>query len=118
VLALFGMVGQAAEFFPNCFDTLGVRVRNPTTDTPKVHRAVLMRYFSVKSSPNLRKRSGTKSLTFCLYFWQIEPELKKTRWNKISNFLSSLFLVYQFFWPEGDSQTPHLTMKDVVTYIQ
>jgi hypothetical protein len=42
------------------------------TDTPKVHRAVLMRYFSVKSNPNLRKRSGTKSLTFCLlYFWCI-----------------------------------------------
>jgi hypothetical protein len=61
-----------------------------------------MRYFSVKSNPNFRKRSGTKSPTFCLlYFCQIEPELKKTKWNKISDFLSSLFLVYQFFWPEG-----------------
>jgi hypothetical protein len=63
-----------------------------------------MRYLLVKSNPNLRKSSGTKSLTFYLLcFWQIEPELKKTKWNKISYFLSSLFLVYQFFWPEGDT---------------
>jgi hypothetical protein len=58
-------------------------------------------YFSAKSNPNLRKRSETKSLTFCVYFWQIEPEFEKTEWNKISDFSSSLFLVYQFFWPEG-----------------
>jgi hypothetical protein len=38
------------------------------------------------------------------YFGQIEPEPKKTKWNKISDFLSSLFLVYQVFFGERETK--------------
>jgi hypothetical protein len=54
------------------------RPQGKKTDTPKVYKAVLVRFLG-----------------------QIEPELKKTKWNKFSDFLSSLFLVYQYLGPEG-----------------
>jgi hypothetical protein len=50
--------------------------------------------------PAGQKNGYTQSTQSCLdviFLGQIEPEVKKTKWNKISDFLSSLFLVYQFF---------------------
>jgi hypothetical protein len=46
-----------------------------------------------------------------IFLGQIELELKKTKWNKISDFLSSLFLVYQVFWLEGDEGVINLETR-------
>jgi hypothetical protein len=70
----------------------------------------------------MEKGRYTQSIQSCLdaiFLGQIVPELKKTKWNKISDFLSSFFffLVYQFFWPEGADalQRGHLPAEIPIT---
>jgi hypothetical protein len=58
-----------------------------------------------------RYTQSTQSSLDAIFLGQIEPELKKTKWNKISDFLSALFSVYQFFLARGRLAPELLSFK-------